>query len=43
MKAVRSPGYKGSTGVDGREEPGVRRLLWCEGQGGARGTEAALV
>ncbi len=26
-----------------REVPGVRRLLWCKGQVGARGTEAPLV
>ncbi len=25
--------------MKGREEPGVRRINWCEGQGGARGTE----
>jgi hypothetical protein len=42
-RAGRCPGYCGSTGVKGREEPGVRRIHWCEVQGGARGTKDPLV
>jgi hypothetical protein len=38
-----TPGYGGSSGVKGREEPRVLWVHWCKGQGGARGTEDLLV